>query len=53
MEIQNIKPEEVFLTLGIIWILIGTLIYNNYGITSFGIIILIIGLITKYTKNKI
>lgn len=53
MDIQNIESKEILIILGIIWIIVGTIVYENNGITGFGLILLIIGLINKYFKKFI
>jgi len=42
----------IFLTLGIVWFIVGFVIYNNYNIWPLGFLFLIIGLIGFVSKKR-
>ncbi|NNE02978.1 MAG: hypothetical protein HKN52_07415 [Eudoraea sp.] len=43
---------KVFIVLGVVWLLVGLVIYPNTGIWPLGFLFLIIGLILKYGPSK-
>ena len=50
----NKKKEvryNVFITLGIIWLVIGLVIYKNTSLWPLGFIFLLVGLVGKYAKK--
>jgi len=47
------EAAAVFLTLGLIWVIVGFIIYQNSAIWPIGFIFLIIGLILKVSKDNV
>jgi len=51
---KNLISEStyrVFLTLGIIWLIVGLIIYDDAGVWPLGFIFLVIGLIGLFSKK--
>ena len=46
------KLCDVFLILGIVWLIVGYLIYQNLPLLSFGFIFILIGLICQFSTKK-
>ena len=42
---------NVFITLGVIWLIIGLVIYKNTSLWPLGFIFLLVGLVGKYGKK--
>ena len=46
------KAYDVFLTLGLVWVIVGLIIYRDSVIWPLGFIFLIIGLIGKFGQKE-
>jgi len=49
---KNQEINNVYFTLGAVWIIVGLIIYPNPAVWPLGFIFLIIGLIRKFGSNK-
>ena len=49
---QTQKAYDIFIVLGVVWVIVGLLIYQNPSVWPLGFIFLIIGLIGKYGFKK-
>ena len=49
---KNQKVNDVFLVLGLVWVIVGFIIYQNSAVWPLGFIFLIIGLIGKFGRKK-
>ena len=49
---KNQKVNDVFLVLGLVWVIVGFIIYQNSAVWPLGFIFLMIGLIGKFGGKK-
>jgi uncharacterized membrane protein len=49
---KNQKLNDVFLVLGLVWVIVGFIIYQNSSVWPLGFIFLIIGLIGKFGRKE-
>ncbi|MCA0931737.1 MULTISPECIES: hypothetical protein [Lutimonas] len=49
---KNQKINAVFLVLGLVWVIVGLLIYQNSNIWPLGFLFLLVGLIGRFKPHK-